>query len=225
MEKVKVKMLVDDRENDKIFRLLGSPKFKEIIGKMKVDLEVEKARNLVGDFVVLEKSVCIERKAFLTDFIPSVRSKHLQFQLLNMQNNFNNNYLLISGNVKDVAFAKHISHYSVNEFVGSIASFLVRYNTKLFMVNNDTQLLKLVLKIVEKTFDTKIVSDIVRIPITKKDRKIAMLGCIEGLGAEKAKELASIYSIRELCTVTEDELMKIKGIGKKLSNNIINVFS
>ena len=227
MEKEKVTLCVDDREDGKIFKILESNKMKEYINKLKIDVTIKRERLLVGDFNVKIggediKSICIERKAF-KDFISSMRKKRLYEQMLNMEENFDINYLLISGNIKDIAFDPHV-HYTTNEFIGSVSAILSRFNVKPFIVNNDTQLLKLVLKIVEKNMVSKSISIIRRIPRTTKDVRVAVLSCVPKVGVEKAKKILEKYSLSDMFDITEEDLMEIDGIGDKIAENIVEIF-
>lgn len=223
MNKEKVLLKIDDREDEHIFKIIEKKEMQEFKSKLGIELEVKKERLLVGDYVVTEKNLCIERKSF-TDFINSIRSRHLYEQLLNMENNYEHNYLIISGNIKDLAFNPNVS-YTVNEFVGSIASLMVRFNVKIMIVNNDNQLIKLVFKIIEKSYSTKVVSCITKVKRTNEDIKVAMLCCIPKLGESKSRELLKKYKISDLPKLTKQELMNIDGIGNKLSESIINVFN
>lgn len=219
-----VTLKIDDREDSKIANIIDTKKFKEFSDNLKIQIESEICRNIIGDYIVEDKNLCFERKTIF-DFIGSVRDKRLFAQILNMENNFENCFLLISGNIKDVTFNPHYSNYTVNEFVGSISSIIARTNTKVFMVNNDTQLLKLMFKIIEKTVVNKELSIITRIKKTREDIQMMMLMCIPGIGEDKAKEILRAYEFNELPSKTVSDLKEISGIGERTAKNILDVIS
>lgn len=223
MNKEKVVLEIDDREDKKIFNSLSTEKFREFISNLKVDVDINKSRLEVGDFVVMEKNLCIERKSF-ADFVGSMRQGRLYIQLLNMEANFERNYLIISGNIKDCADNPYLESYSVNEYIGSIASILARFNVKMFIVNTDAQLLKLVLKIVEKSYGSKTIPIINRIKRSKDDVKLAMLLQIPRLGEKKARLILEKYSLKDLAYLDLPDLMEINGVGKKIGNYVLEVF-
>lgn len=222
MIKEKFILRIDDRREDSIIKTLRNKKAEEFISKLKIDLDIKVERTLVGDYVILEKSLCIERKAF-PDFINSVRSKKLNEQIINMENNFENTYIIVVGKLQDLVFNPHLRSFSTNQYIGSIASFLVRYRTKIYIVDNKTQFAKLVLKIAEKSCTDKDVSSVIRKPKTRDDIHLTMLTCVPGLGVEKAKKILEKYSFSDIASLDEDELKEVEGIGRKLASKIIEI--
>jgi len=222
MIKQKILLSVDDREDIKIFELLETKRFKEFISSLKIEIEITKQRLLIGDY--LFNNVCCERKT-LPDFVSSVRSGHLQEQLANMQSNYNENYLLISGNISECHFNPFLRDYSTSEYVGSLASLSTNYNARILIFNNDSLLLKFILKLAEKQITKSADKPIFRLTKTKEDRVLQAFCCCEGIGYEKAKTIMTKYpKISSLCQATSEELKEIDGIGEKLANNIKDVF-
>jgi len=174
---------IDSREDSKVFNLFE-----------KLEIEYEKEMLSVGDIVCNDKSVCIERKT-IKDFVNSIKKNHLQEQLANMQENFENNYLIISGGLKELAFSP--IQWTVEQHLGSLASLAVRYNVKILQVDNDTQLVKLAKKIIDKTNDGKSPTGYIkRIKYTEDNIHINMLRAIPGIGLKKASKFLEKEEIK-----------------------------
>ena len=80
-------IIIDSREKFK-------DKWKKFFEKEKLECRIEALP--VGDFLVEEKGVCVERKS-MGDFIGSYISGHMHNQLIEMNNNFDIYWLFISG--------------------------------------------------------------------------------------------------------------------------------
>ena len=205
---------IDEREPQKIFNIAK-----------RFDLKHDRATLLVGDFLCEEKGICIERKSF-PDYVQSLQSGHLQEQLLNMQDNFSRNYLIISGKHEDCFFDPNLRKFTVEHWLGSLASFAVRYNVKILQVANDTQLVKLVKKIVDKTDDGKSPQkEIIRRVQSKEDVYLSMLCCVHGISIEKAKAIKNEYPIFSMfMDALKMDMFSVKGIGEKLLGNLNDAF-
>jgi len=207
---------IDEREPQKIFNIAK-----------KFDLEHDRATLLVGDFLCKEKGICIERKNIDTDFLPSLQSGHLNEQLQNMQNNFERNYLIISGDPKSFFFNKHTKYFTTEHWLGALASLSVRYNVKILQVANDSQLVKLVKKIVAKTDDGKCPQqEIIKRTQSKEDVYLSMLCCVSGISIEKAKAIKSEYPaiVNLMVALQLKGVFNVKGIGDKLYQNLHDAF-
>jgi len=182
-----MKILIDSREPKKIKNFFN-----------KLD-DTEICELPVGDFICEEKGIVIERKDIF-DYIGSIKSKHIHKQLMQMEQ-FPHKYLLISGKLSSVAFAKHV-HWTVEQHLGSLASIAVRFNVKILMIDNDTQLCKLVMKIIKKTDDGKTFSlkdtELLKNTITTDDMKLKILTCFNGVGLKKAEKLVNNTDINQL---------------------------
>ena len=197
---------VDNREPEKIFKLLD-----------KFEIPYEKVELPVGDFLLEEKGICIERKS-ITDFISSLWSKHLHKQLLQMEQNYPNNFLIVSGDVKDLFFQGSFLKINVENWIGSLVSILVRFNIKLLMVQNDAQLVRAVKKICEKVGDGKTITikdtELLKNKLTKEDIFIKLLTCYPRIGIKKAekllKENKEIADILELMNSIIEKNLKEK---------------
>ena len=212
---------IDEREPEKIFNIAK-----------KQGMVYKRKTLLVGDFVERGRSLCIERKS-VSDYAQSVMSGHLKQQLMNMEENFRHCYLVISGDFKTLVFNPHIK-FSVNQILGSLVSFSVRYNVKIIQAANDTQLVKLVQMLVDKTEDGKIPQqEIIRRTQTQGDIYLSVLCCVPGISINKAKAIAKKYdnlgSLIHILSFIDDRFskedeFKVKGIGPRIAIEMRKVF-
>lgn len=213
------KITVDTQEPDKIINLLIRNGIKYDVAKLEV-----------GDFV--RGNVCVERKT-MSDFIQSKRSHHLDKQLMQMEERYEKSFLIISGSFKSIAFDPQIKGWTVNHHMGTLASIAVRYpRVKVLQVDNDTQLVNLMVRIMDKAHDGKVPTiydtELMRNKMTDEDVKVKMLSCIPKVGLKKAKELSDIIDVVLFDKVTndvlqEEHLYEVKGIGPMLSEEILKI--
>lgn len=218
MEKV-INMYVDIREPPKIVNLL----------KKKNRVEFELKALPIGDFV--KGDVVIERKS-IEDFATSIRSGHLQKQLLQMEENFERPYLIISGKFESLAFNPHYRNWGVAQQNGALAH-LTRYRKlKVFQTPNDSQLVDLVTRIMEKSFDGKVVTvldtELMRDNISSEDIKLRMFCSVPGIGFEKAQVLrnnANILLLNKDCSniLKTKDIVKLDGFGESTAKKVLNI--
>lgn len=179
-----MKIIVDTAEPKKIINY-----FK------KMEVDIEQKHLPIGDIYYKEKDIIIERKE-IGDFINSMRSGHLQKQLLQMQQ-FSYKYLIISGSLKNYTMARmKTRHYmfpwTVEHHTGALASCAVRYGVTILNVDNDSQLCKLAYKIFEKTDDGKKITlkdtELLKNTITTEDMILKIMVCFNGFGIKKSEK-------------------------------------
>jgi len=135
------KILVDVREPQKIFNILK-----------REGIEYERVMLKVGDFVCEEKSICIERKT-MADFAMSLIDGRIKKQIEGMKRKYKNNYFLISGRLSEI-YWKGLSvpiKVRTRQVLGMMSSIVARHKIPILCVDNDTQLIYVVSKIIEKT--------------------------------------------------------------------------
>lgn len=209
---------VDTREPEKIFNIFE-----------KNGIKYEKETLPIGDFVC--ENIVIERKE-IGDLINSIRTGHLQKQLLQMEDSFEKCFLIISGNPKDIWANPYLKGWTVNHQLGTLASLAVRYpRTKVIQVENDTQLVNIIPRIIEKCHDGKCMSkydtELMRYKIDVEDVKLRMLMSIPRIGLDKAMAISEAVDViivkkgtKEL--VSHTDLIKINGIGDVTAAEIVN---
>lgn len=213
------KITIDSHEPDKIVKLLIRNEIKYDVAKLEV-----------GDFV--RGNVCVERKT-ISDFIQSKRSHHLDKQLMQMEERYEKSFLIISGGLKDALFNPHCKGWTVNHHMGTLASIAVRYpHVKVLQVDNDTQLVNLMVRIMDKAHDGKVPTlydtELMHNKMTEEDVKVKMISCIPKVGLKKAKELSDIIDVVLFDKATndvlqEEHLYEVKGIGPILSEELLKI--
>ena len=192
-------VLVDNREPD------------STIEKVKVFFPSAKKIKLdVGD--IFFKSVAIELKSF-QDFIQTIMDKRFRNQLYNFSINKDiEGYYIIYGNWHDI---NKYSKININAIIGAMSSIEARYGLRLNIFPNKDYAIYYSSKIIEKSFDKKIIKP-TTFRITTDDKAINMIMD----GAERLQEKGVIKaleyfgSVKNIINSTPKKLQNIKNIGK-----------
>jgi len=201
---------VDDREEKsphKLFAIL-----------IKLEANFIKEHLPIGDFVY--NDYVFERK-WITDLWGSIIDGRIFEQVENMKENFDHVYVVVSGQLKECI---NIPKFNPNVIFGAMASLLTKSGINVLWVENDTQLIKLILKICEKSTEPY-VRHMKRIKMSKEDIYACMLAQIPRMGYKTAKLILDNSKIKiQLENLNEDELLAIKGIGKKKVSLLMEYF-
>jgi len=215
-----MKILIDDRETRESQKM--QTYMKALAEEHK--FEVAEAHLLVGDYSAENKSICIERKS-IADFYGSIVSQHIFDQAKNMAENFEERYLLISGNYKQLLSDPNIYHVSVHVLLGAMASLASKYRITTITCETDKQIAYLVYKLCEKSGESPDLNMVKRLSFNTEDQKISALTAIRGISITKATDImAKFKTIKAVCDATPEQLSEIPGFGKKTSENIKEVF-
>jgi len=210
-------LYVDTREPSSVFNYLE-----------KKGVEFRAVPLPIGDFY--KAGVVIERKTIM-DFVGSIRSGHLKKQMIQMNNNFKKSFLIISGSLKQLQFTP-IKSWTVNHHMGALAHTLCRYpNVKVMVVDNDSQLINLAFRIIDKSLDNKEVeiidTEIMMLRPSEADTQTKMFTCIPSISFGRAKKLSKRLKFKLVyengAEVTERNLLAIPGIGKGLAKQLIKI--
>jgi len=213
---------IDNREQKRIKTLTN------YLDKQGISYRVD---NLpVGDFIFnTDKiSICFEYKT-ISDFVTSTKTKHLHNQINGMLDNYSINYLIIEGHIqpyiaKQRALAKHMkinTEFNIENYLGAISSYSLRVG--IHNVDNFSQAKLLMLKLTQKAhlleshFYNFALKD-TRNPATN------YLQAIYGIGlhtAELITEHHNINNLQQLLTLSYDDILEVKGIGKTKAKTII----
>ena len=193
---------IDSRESKKVVKLAE-----------KHELEFKVNALPIGDIYCEEKNIIFELKS-MSDFANSIRSGHLFKQLL-QQENYEHSYLIIIGKFGDLYF-QGVKNFTTEHWIGSLASCAVRFKTKILQVDNYSQMMKLILKIIDKTDDGKIISikdtELLKNKLTAEDMKLRILMCFNGVGVKCAEKLvkgeAGVLIDGLLSTLAEEGIYK-----------------
>jgi ERCC4-type nuclease len=135
--------------------------------------------------------------------------------------NYPYNYLIISGKLTDLAFntAQYKRAWTVEHHTGALASIAVRYNVKILQVDNDTQLMKLSKKIIEKTDDGRSIdienTELLKNSLNTGNLRLKLLTCFNGIGLKGAinllKHHPSVLQTVDVLidTMNQDETLKM----------------
>ena len=195
-------ILIDDREGEIVthFDVLGLP--------------YEIKRLDIGD-MVLGRAV-IERKE-ATDFILSIMDGRLENQIKQMQENFEKCCLVVHGNI--LTTESSMKHKSI---IGMLSSVCARTNISVVVFQALPELCYFSYQFLCKSNDDKGF----KVHMTNKSKRKTdlnheILQLIEGVSFNKADVLLSKFgSIRRVILAEKEELMKVKGIGKVLTEKI-----
>jgi len=206
---------IDSREPEMIFKIFDKHR-----------IPYKKTYLAVGDIVI--NNCVIERKT-VEDFYISMRDRLWQ-QLINMENNYDHSFLIIVGKLQTL-YEHYFIKFNLNAYLGGLCSIAVKFKTKILFVENHHQYANIVNKIALKLKDTTCKEHVMRKKLTTDDIIINILSCVPKLGVSKCKELKKYYrpvlvpiDYNKLPKLDVNDLMKIKGIGRKLATNIRGVF-
>lgn len=220
-----MKICIDSRERLKI------PLFKRYVEKKcKLITEVEVVTAATSDAYTEDLVVGIERKG--GDYLSSLFNGQLDKQLHELCNNFEYPFLFIEyDGIKDMIAKNPGTNPGV--IVGSIVSVLVRHKVTVCFVGD--LYISFVCKLCEKFYDGKNkAKEVSYSPIRQKRRKLSkrkattmeikhdVVSRIPGVGPNKGNRLLEHFdnSIGKIVEADIEEIMKIKGIGKVLGNEI-----
>lgn len=174
-----MKILIDNREPKRLKRYAEKEGFITRVTELKI-----------GDLIIQSKGICVERKSVF-DFVSSYRKGHIQKQLLQMQDNFPHNYLVIVGDVRDVFRSRH-TRMTVNQWVGMLSSTLVRYDVDLIQVKNDKRLIRLCESLNRKIGDGKHVdlenTELLKNSLDTDDLRLKLVTCFDQIGLKRGKK-------------------------------------
>ncbi len=179
---------IDQREDKKVFEVFE-----------KAGAPVEKCTLSLGDIFMENLDLCIEHKQIGTgDFLRSYWDGHIQKQLLDIQNNHKNNYLIITGDVQKYAESEHCpKNFTPQMYASMIASLTAKYPGIKLIQFQTLEMLPLFVKSLiqrisavnngEKVTVTN--TELMRNTLTTTDYRIKLLTCFQGLGYVRAKKL------------------------------------
>jgi ERCC4-type nuclease len=178
-----------------------------------------------ADFVY--KDVAIERKE-ASDLASSIKDGRLKEQTLRMLEDFEHQYIIVEGNPYNL---KH-SNLHKHAFVGTMVSrssegigivYTPDVEATAYAVN----------KIISKHEEEgeRKVQELKRTKADTEDVQVAMISCVKGISAEKAKKISEMFeSIAQICSLAKHEPEKLRkeyletvnGVGEKLSQRIVD---
>ncbi len=181
---------------------------------------VEPSQLDVGDYV-LSSRIGVERKE-VDDFLDSMISGKLFKQISSLKDTYSRPVLVIEG--ERLLERRNINH---NAIFGSLASISVDFGVTILSTKNSSETADLLYTIAkrEQREDKKVV-------VVRGDKPMMSLRgkqhfLIEGLpnvSAVLARRLLSHFgSIKALVNASEEDLMHVKGVGKNIASDIVDL--
>jgi ERCC4-type nuclease len=189
---------------------------REIISHLKkMDVIVNEMNLKVGDFIVSDNRVVIERKTH-SDFVSSLIDGRLFEQMKSMRENFNIPVIIIEGS----------SNRQINENAlrAATSTLIVYFNVSLLNTKNSLDTAKAIYWIARKEQEENKQS--VSFKVGKKPKEMRelqerILCSLPGINRVMSKRLLENFgSVEKVFMSDEKELRKVKGIGKGLASRI-----
>lgn len=200
---------VDNRE-------LQSDIAKELILR---GVDVKPVNLEIGDYV-LSDEVVVERKT-AEDFAKSIIDKRIFSQIINMRDAYSKPILLIEGST---LYTPVISAEAIR---GALASIIVDFGIPVINVKDASDAASLLIAIarreqIERRRQPTIKSG--KRPITLKEQQETVVASLPNIDLTLAKRLLKRFrSVINVFNASKEELMKVEGIGEKISSKIREV--
>ena len=157
-----------------------------------------------------------------SDFLSSMSDKRILNQAVNLKENFEVPIVLVVG---DIYKAITKTKFHPNSYLGMKATLIRAFNVNVISCIDNSEAIDF-LKVLFKQEDSKdksVKPSIVRKPHSLVDRKLSALSCVEGISMKKADTILKRFGdLQKVALSSENEILEINGIGKKLANNIFN---
>lgn len=129
-------------------------------------------------------------------------------------------YFFLEDRYKDLSKNPYYSWLTPEIWTGILASICEPKDMKIIPVDDDEMIWMQVAALIRK-FDNK--QPLKHVPITPTGETVTtrMLQGITGLGEVRARAIAEMFNIKELCLLDAEDLQQIEGIGPVHAQNII----
>ena len=178
----------------------------------------------IADFVFPEKNTAIEHKRW-PDFVGSTVSGRLKEQLYNMASNYQNCFLIISGERTDIG-DNSIHPHSIS---GSIVSVATKHRIPIIWAKDDEDIAYCVLRCYAKVDEPlkPFIDSAKRLKYSDEQIKVAMLATIPSFGTKRAKKLLEScdWDLKRIATLTEDNVFEVEGMTEGMAFNLLKIFS
>jgi len=183
------------------------------------DCDIQKKMLLFGDFVVSDR-VCIEKK-LVNDFIQSITDKRLFKQLKEMKDNFEKPILIIEGEESLYGFLQP------NIIRGTLAVITVDMSIPIIWTRDMADTAGVVYWIArrEQLLEKReVVLRNKKVPKTIEEKQEYLVSSLPDVSVVRSKALLKHFkSPINIFNATEEELRKVKGIGKGIARKIKKV--
>lgn len=173
----------------------------------------------IGDFYLPEKNIIFEHKT-VGDFCQSIIGKHLQKQMLQQEENYENSYLIITGCWQKYARFGY-GKFKTKEYTTGFIAHLRHYKKTITLpVEFDTHVPLIIKKIYLKSEDSLGIrnTQLLKSKLGEEEFKIRLLMSFNNVGLKKAEEFIKHPEVNK---AIEEFVAKLEGIGIKKLYNII----
>jgi|TARA_B100001173_G_scaffold312566_1_gene334965 ERCC4-type nuclease len=216
-------LFIDNRERSGLEDLV-----KKYIDK-KDGLHHKTKQNMIADYAF--NSVGIEAKS-IHDYMGSMMSGHLEQQLNNLDDNYNNAILLVWGTLDQyltqvMKSGRKIRYQQAwSSYVGSLARYCTDYDIQIITLPDRSSAARFICKRFEKdgTLGSSSTYRVLR-KTTSEDMRVDTLRAAGASEAIAHKLLEKFGSVAEISSVSVKELTEIVGLGKIRATRISEVLN
>lgn len=206
----KIKVLVDHRE------------YRSIVVRNLVEkgLNIEPIQLNVGDYI-LSSRIGVERKD-VDDYLKSLTDGTLFKQVSRLRENYSRPILILEG--KDLLTKRNISQTAI---LGSLASISIDFGVTILPTKDSIETASLISVIAKKEQDKDKKPIILRDnkkPMNLREKQRFVIEGLPNVSSVIAKRLLTHFGcIRSIANASIDELVKVEGVGKKISAEIVEL--
>ena len=185
-------------------------------------ISIEPQQLDIGDYV-LSSRIGVERKN-VDDFLESLIDGKLFKQITQLRDAYSRPILILEG--ENLLTKRNISH---NAIFGSLASITVDYGIPILTTKDSLEtadLLNVIAKREQREEKKSVAVRGEKPQMSVKERQQFLIEGLPNVSAVIAKRLLLHFgSIKDIANATEEELIKIRGIGKNIASDIIKLLN
>jgi Fanconi anemia group M protein len=176
----------------------------------------------VGDYV-LSSRIGVERKK-VDDYLESLINGKLFKQIAQLRDAYSRPVLILEG--KNLLTKRNINH---NAIFGSLASITVDFGIPVLKTNNSSEtadLLKIIARREQREDNKSIAVRGDKSQMSIRERQQFIIEGLPNVSSVIAKRLLAHFgSIKGIINASEKELTEVKGVGKHIATDIINILN
>ena len=176
----------------------------------------------VGDIVIPDKGICIERKT-IEDFMGSFRDGRIDAQIQQMQD-YPVRCIIVQGVTKHQSF-KYRRHMTEMQYWGAIRSVVLKKDCPLIQVESNYQFWQVLRSIIKHAGEIDEPIQGRQVVVSTKDAKEGVLCAVPGLGPKASREILKKYpTMPAILNALLTDTFSVKGVGKKRISSMEDVF-
>lgn len=174
----------------------------------------------VGDYIISDRTV-IERKT-ANDFVNSIIDGRLFEQAKELKENFSKPLMIIEGN-------KTRNNVNENVIKGALSSIIMNYDISVLMTKDEKDTANMIFRLANKEQNSKKIN--IGIKGKKKPKQLDKLQVFVLSSFPNVSEVTAVKllkkfgSIKGVMNASENELMKIEGLGEKKVKGILKIIN